>query len=592
MLKERIEFIEEYMTKQKNFPTACQLEANNLPTKVDGRSFAKRAKSQQQRRDLRNLLTLTIDGASAKDLDDAISLTVDDEGLRHLYVHIADVSHYVKADSQLDKEAYNRSNSFYLGETVLPMLPTALSNNLCSLQADTNKLTLTAELVFGERAKLVRSSIYESVIKSDLRATYEDIYAYFKEGELNEPLQIADLSQDDLEKMPANYRKLADVICLAKQLANELRQKRIKHGSIMFEVPELEFSFNTEHEPVQANLHQITWANQLIEEFMIAANEVVAAYAKANNIPIAYRTHDKPEAMKFLAFLQLAKSLGANIPRSFYRGVQAIKPVDVNIFLNSNKDHAAIRTLETLLLRSQAKACYKNKPEGHFGLALKDYCHFTSPIRRYSDLITHRALKNYWHGLSNKHLAKQLGQMCEHISEQERLAMTMERDVDAILSAKYMYKFIGERYTAQVSGIVAHGAFLSLPNAIEGFLPFRDLADHFVFMPEKMAALGLRTHKTLHLGDKIDVELARVDLETYLIDFVALDPYLGVKKPLQKEAKPRKLKKAKASKMRKDHKKAKASKVKKDHSESKLKETEQVKRKKVGRVHARSKKRK
>lgn len=578
MLKERIEFIEEYMAKQKGFPKKCLAETEKLPTKVDGRSFAKRSK----RKDLRHLLTLTIDGASAKDLDDAISLTVDEAGLRHLYVHIADVSHYVLADSAIDIEAYQRGNSFYLGENVLPMLPPILSNNLCSLQAGTAKLTLTAELVYAENAKLVSFDLYESAIESDLRATYEDIYAYFKQGEMSDPLSLSDFTEQELAAMPENYRKLAPTICLAKQLAKELREKRLQHGSIMFEVPELEFDFNAEHEPIAARLHEITWANQLIEEFMIAANEAVAAYAKANRIPIVYRTHAKPEAMKFIAFMQLAKSLGANIPNNFYKGVQSIKPRDVNLFLTSNVKHPAFSTLESMLLRSQAKAAYNNKPEGHFGLALRDYCHFTSPIRRYSDLLTHRALKNYWHRLSNKLLSKRLGQSCEHISEQERFAMDMERDVDDILSAKYMYKYIGERYTATVSGLVAHGAFLSLSNAIEGFLPFRDLADHFVFMPEKMLALGLRTHKALHLGDKIDVELARVNLETYQIDFVALDPYLGVKKTSSKEAKPRKLKQSKS----------KARKLYKEKTKQLATSQTKAKRKKPGRVHAKSSRRK
>ena len=579
MLKERIDFIRDYIEKQQHFSAKCKAETERFQPKIDGRSFSKRS----QRRDLRNLPTLTIDGASAKDLDDAISLTLDEAGLRHLYVHIADVSHYVQAGTSLDEEAYARGNSFYLGEIVLPMLPKILANNLCSLQAGTNKLTLTAELVYDQEATLVRTDFYESVIKSDLRATYEDIYAYFQKGELDDPLTYELLTEADLANMPAAYRKLAKEICLAKQLAAQLRAKRIKHGSIMFEVPELEFTFNAEHEPIKAGLHVITWTNQLIEEFMIAANEAVAAYAKANNIDIVYRTHGQPEAEKFANFLQLAKALGAIIPRSFYRGVKAIKPVDINHFLTRNQTNAAFSTLETMLLRSQAKACYLPQAKGHFGLALADYCHFTSPIRRYSDLLTHRALKNYWHRKSNKHLAKNLSKQCEHISEQERMALMMERDVDDILSAKYMQQFIGERYTATVSGIVAHGVFLDLPNAIEGFLPFRDLADHFIFMPEKMLALGLRTRKTLHLGDKIEVELARVDLETYLIDFVALDPYLGVKKSSSRVKKS-------SAKAKKSHKaKGKAVKVIQAKPHAKKHKVIRKQRKKAGRINDRHK---
>lgn len=533
MLKTRIEFIRDFMQKQVEFPAECQIESEALPRGVNHGALTRMFACN--RRDLRDLPTMTVDGREAKDLDDAVSLTTDSNACRHLFVHIADVSHYVRANTALDREAYARGNSYYLGETVLPMLPHRLSDDLCSLNPDTDKLTLTVELIYDVDGNFCGGDVYESVIRSDLRAVYTDLYNYFGQGELEDNLAYEKLSAGQLQNMPKKYRQLAPMICLAKSLAAELAHRRQQKGSIMFDLPELSFEFNEQHQPVFAGKHEITWANRLIEEFMIAANEFVAAYAQEHEIPIVYRTHGLPEADKFTAFLTLARSLNAKMPRHF-NNLTRLQPKDVSRFLELNEEHPAFTTLQTMLLRSQAKAVYRKEPAGHFGLALADYCHFTSPIRRYSDLLTHRALKNYWHNRSNRRLAKHLAETCSYISEQERNAIVMERDVDAMLSAEYMHNFIGVDYTAKISGFVQHGLFLSLDNAIEGFLAFKNLADHFVFLPEKMQAVGMRSHTVLRLGESLKVELSAVNLESYLIDFIPLDPYLG-KKPVKNKSK-------------------------------------------------------
>lgn len=551
MLKTRIDFIEEFIAERRNYPESCAKVIAALPEKLTAKEIAKSALTQ--RRDLRALKTFTIDGAAAKDLDDAISLTVDAEGFIHLYVHIADVAHYVKANGKIDKEARKRGNTYYLVDTVLPMLPLALSNNLCSLNPNEPKLCLTSELVYTATGDFVKGELYESLIESDVRATYEDIYNYFANpteilSDNKDPLLVAETKKYRKQKtdcvslslveqalkeqefsvtMPAKYQLIAEEIMLAKQLAAHLRNKRVANGSIMFDLPELTFSLDADGKPIGAAYSQITWANQLIEEFMIAANEFVAAYAKQHKLPIVYRVHGEPDRERIEDFLRLAKELKLSLPSIFYQRRKAIKPKHISNLLAANKEHQAAQTIEALLLRTMAKAIYSPEPLGHFGLALADYCHFTSPIRRYSDLLTHRVLKNYFHHLHQERIAKQLTEICNYISEQERQAITMERDVKTQMAARYLYDYVGMNYTAKISGFVERGLFLVLENGIEGFLPYNCLQDHFVFIPELMVAKGMRYGKNLHLGETLEVQLAKVNLDNFLVDFVALDPTLG-----------------------------------------------------------------
>lgn len=549
MLKEKIDFIEEFIKERQEYPESCAQVIKALPKSVSAKELDKL--SSTRRRDLRALKTFTIDGITAKDLDDAVSIMKDADGLIHLYVHIADVSHYVKANGKLDKEALNRGNTYYLIDKVLPMLPFALSNRLCSLREHEPKLCLTVELIYKEDGIFVRGDIYESIISSDLRADYDSIYRYFSEAEdflqaddpffANENKQPEQTEADNFVQnrnteiqheslqCPERYLLIRDEVMLAKKLAHSLRMQRIAAGSVMFDLPELEFTLNDEGEPVSAGYCNITWANRLIEEFMIAANEFVAAYAEVHSLPIVYRVHGEPDQERLEAFLKLAKELNLKIPQAFYHKKCKITPKQISALLSLNKRHEAYETIEALLLRSMAKAIYSPAPDGHFGLALEDYCHFTSPIRRYSDLITHRVLKNHLHGLHQGRIAKRLNDICNHISEQERLAIGMERDVKSMMSARYLHKLVGNDFTARISGFVEKGLFLALENGIEGFMPFNCLSDHFVFIPERMMAKGLRYGKNLHLGEKLEVQLVKVNLESFLIDFVAVDPTLGMK---------------------------------------------------------------
>lgn len=480
------------------------------------------------RRDLRELKTFTIDGVDAKDLDDAISIEVLDNGKRRLWVHIADVSHFVTEDTKLDTEALLRGNSTYLPGQVFPMLPTQLSNGICSLNPSEDRLCLSVAIVYDKNCKVITSKIFETVINSDLRADYKSIREYFEDFSDAEllPYQVEKLKK----KLPEKYLNLVDELLACRKLYFELREKRMRQGSLDFSFTESKVIFDEDGKVADITARTQTWSEGLIEEFMIAANEAVATHARMKKIPILYRTHDEPEQELLIHFAPLARAQGVDItipehpsPKVIADWIEGIKELDVS------------EMLLTLLLRSLAKARYDAEPLGHFGLALKDYCHFTSPIRRYSDLFTHRAIKNHLAGLSNKNLKRNAQNIADHISQTEVISQYAERDAIKICMAEYMLDKIGEEYVGQITGFCSRGAFIRLANTVEGLAPFEQLGDFFEYDEKALVARGRNSRRVLKIGDEVCVRVAGTSVASASVDFDFVKGQLPGEKYFQKQ---------------------------------------------------------
>ncbi|MBO4460798.1 MAG: ribonuclease R [Clostridiales bacterium] len=450
------------------------------------------------RRDLRDLLTITIDGEDAKDLDDAITLERLPNGNWHLYVHIADVSNYVREGTALDEEAFIRGTSVYLADRVLPMLPAKLSNGICSLNPNVARFTMTCEMELDNDGHAVKSDIYESVIVSDRRMSYNECYRI-----LTEP------ADDDLNE----YGKIVGMLTDMKVLAEILKRMREMRGAINFNFPETKVLLDDEGNPTEVMAYPINFCHGIIESFMIAANECVAETFAKLQYPFVYRVHDDPDPIKIAGFNMVARHLG--IPG---RIPSEAKPLDIACFMANAYDNPRRELLEELLLRSMAKAVYDSINFGHFGLASKFYCHFTSPIRRYPDLYIHRIIKSYLRGEDKKsHFGGKVSNVAAHSSDMERNAAEAERASVQVKVCEYMNGKIGEVFEGRISGIITSGLFVRLPNTIEGFVAFRTLPDHYIFDERRYCATSSK--KTFNIGDDVKVELVNVDMDSDRIDF-------------------------------------------------------------------------
>ncbi|MCR5593663.1 MAG: ribonuclease R [Saccharofermentans sp.] len=481
------------------FPDAVIDEVKDLPVNPEPSKIDSEIK--KGRKDLRDLLTITIDGEDAKDLDDAISIETLDNGCFRLFVHIADVSDYVKENTALDDEARLRGTSVYLVDRVIPMLPPKLSNGLCSLNPNVDRLTMTAEMYVDPSGKTYDGDIYESVIRSDRRMSYNECYKILTEE-----------SQKDHEE----YGAIVPMLISMKRLAEILRRMRAGRGAINFDFPETDVILDENGKPVDVMPHQITFTNGIIEQFMICANEYVAEKFAKMKSPFVYRIHEDPDPIKLARFSRVARSFGA-----VGRLSGKVSPMDVVMFMDTINDDSAKPMLDQVLLRSMAKACYSSQNLGHFGLASQFYCHFTSPIRRYPDLYIHRIIKSYLHGENKvRHYAGLVQSVSEHSSEMERNSIDAERVSDAIKICEYMKDHIGEHYEGQITSIIPAGVFVMLPSTIEGFIPFRTMSDHYIFDERMYRAVGARGGLKLMIGMKVRVVVASVDDEANKIDFV------------------------------------------------------------------------
>ncbi|MEE0108087.1 MAG: ribonuclease R [Merdibacter sp.] len=470
------------------------------------------------RHDLRSLLTITIDGEDARDFDDAISIEKIKDGYR-LWVHIADVSYYVRPHTALDEEAYRRGTSVYVTDRVVPMLPQVLSNGICSLNPQEDRFAITAQMDIGKDGAFHSYQIYPSVIKSDERMTYT---------------KVNQIMNGDA-KLMQEYRHLLVMISWMHECAHWIRKRRHDLGAINFDKKESKIIVNEKGEPQDVVLRERGEAERIIEDFMIAANECVASHLKWMDLPGVYRVHEQPEPKKVRAFARIAKTLGY----SFVVNTANVHATQYQKLLEEAKGEDNYDVLSTYMLRSMQKARYDAQCLGHFGLGLQEYLHFTSPIRRYPDLVVHRMLRRYV--FANNHDEEQIkkdtkwcAQAAADSSVRERCAQEAERDVDDMKKAQYMERYVGDIYTGTVSGITRFGMFVELENTIEGLVHVSSMKDdHYVYHEEALALIGEHTANMYRMGDKVNVRCVAANRWKRQIDFELIDnkPKRSKKRP-------------------------------------------------------------
>ena len=467
------------------------------------------------RKDLTNKNIVTIDPATSKDFDDAIYVERNKDGSYKLYVCIADVAHYVKFNSPLDKCAWGRGCSIYLVDRVIPMLPHILSDDVCSLVPNQKRFTVCAEMDINEDATFKHIDVYPAIIESKRRFAYDEVNEYFS-------------GKSKLEKDTGITRDMLDV---ARKLHHILNEAKYKRGYINFDVPEAKIILDENNFPIDVVKREHGEAQEMIENFMVAANEAVVKFARMKNVPFIYRVHDRPNEEKIKALLIDAKKLHFKINTS----VDDIKPKDIAKWFEDNKDNPNLDIINILMLRTMAKAEYSTDPIGHFGLALADYTHFTSPIRRYPDLTVARLFWMYvfdresYTDNQRAQLEKSLNDTCKESSKNEQIAVDCERSVNAMKFAEYMTRHIGEVFEARVNGVTSFGAFIELPNTIEGLAKINNLgSDYYTYDEEHREIIGRGTKQRFYLGTRVKVQVLSANKETSQIDFKVVE-YIGNK---------------------------------------------------------------
>lgn len=481
------------------FPQAVLDEANKTPDEVQEQDIFRR-------RDLREDLVITIDGADAKDLDDAISLVKNGDGTFTLSVHIADVSHYVRQNTALDDEAYERATSVYLTDRVIPMLPHKLSNGICSLNPHVDRLTLSCMMKIDRNGKVVEHEIFESVIQSKERMTYTDVYKI---------IEVKD------EELMEKYAHIVPMLNDMAELASILRQKRIDRGAIDFDFKESKVIVDDNGWPTDIVLRERTSAERLIEEFMLAANETVAEHFHWLQVPFIYRIHEDPKAEKLTRFFEFLTNFGIVVKGTGNK----VHPRALQEIVESIEGMPEETVISTMLLRSMQQAKYFEESLGHFGLSTDYYTHFTSPIRRYPDLIVHRLIRTY---LIEKDLSREtiahwkanMSEIAQHTSERERRAVDAERDTDALKKAQYMLDKIGEEFDGVISSVTNFGMFVELENTVEGLVHVSYMTDdYYRFDDRQMMMIGEHTGKQFRIGDEVTIRVVSVKPEESAIDF-------------------------------------------------------------------------
>jgi len=483
---------------KETFPEAVMKQAEAIPDEVTEDMIA-------GRRDLRSLRMVTIDGEDAKDLDDAVSIERLPDGLYRLGVHIADVSHYVTEGSPLDLEALARGTSVYLVDRVIPMLPAKLSNGICSLNAHEDRLAFTVMMDIDKQGKVIRHDIFESVINVNERMTYTDVYKILETGD---------------KELEARYEPLLDDFRTMKELALILRKKRMHRGAIDFDLGETKVILDEKGKPVEVKRYEATIADKIIEEFMLVCNETVAEHFYWIGMPFVYRIHEEPETEKIMAFAEFSKNLGYPL-----KGASKVHPGALQDILERAKGSKEENIISTVMLRSLAKARYSPENEGHFGLAAKFYCHFTSPIRRYPDLIIHRLMKEELKGSlseqQQEEITRKLPEIARHCSARERAADEAERETEELKKVEFMMERVGETFDAIVSNVTSFGMFVELDNSIEGLVRLSNMDDDYYILDEKHYCLiGEHTKKCYRIGDRVRVLLVRADLPSRQLDFM------------------------------------------------------------------------
>lgn len=482
---------------ETEFSEAVKEELKNIPDEVSEADLIGRT-------DLTNEMIFTIDGDDTKDIDDAIELNILENGNYSLGVHIADVSYYVKEHTYIGDEAYERGTSVYLADRVIPMLPHKLSNGICSLNPNVDRLTISCVMEINKNGDIVSSDIFESVIRSRKQMTYKCVNKILEENII-----------------PDGYEEFADKLKEMEVLAQILRKNKVKRGYIDFDIDESKIIVNDKGEAIDVVLRERGVGEKLIEDFMIAANEAVATTIYYMDLPFVYRVHGTPNEEKIKKFLTFVSSLGITINGK----IKEITPIQMQKLLEQLKDEKEYRMLSSLLLRSMQKAIYDTNNIGHFGLGSKCYTHFTSPIRRFPDTTVHRLLRKYLFECKMdrdtiSYLEKTLPLIALHSSEKERDAVSCEREVDDMKKAEYMEKHIGEAFTGMISGVTNFGIFVELPNLIEGLIKIEDIkGDKYFFDEATMSVKSKSNPRGYRLGDILDVVVVSANKEERKIDF-------------------------------------------------------------------------
>nr|PZN09911.1 MAG: ribonuclease R [Caldicoprobacter oshimai] len=496
-----LSIIRQYKLPEK-FPAGVEAAAAEISQTV-------REEDMVGRKDFRHLRTFTIDGADARDFDDAVSLEIMDNGHFLLGVHIADVSHYVKEGSPIDKEALLRGTSVYLVDRVIPMLPPELSNGICSLNPNEDRLAISVMMEIDEEGKVVDYQIYESVIRSKMRMIYEEVNRV--------------LEDNDQELLP-KYAEFLEDLRNMQRLSEILHRRRMRRGSIDFDLNEAKITLDEEGKVVDVRLYTRGVSERMIEEFMLICNETIAQHVFWRNIPFIYRIHEDPDIEKMLEFNEFIHNFGYHL-----KGIGGqIHPKTLQQLLEKIRGTREEAIINTVMLRSLQKARYSPDNTGHFGLAAEHYCHFTSPIRRYPDLVDHRIIKDMLHNrLDSARIAKLesiLPEIAEHCSEREIVADEVEREVDDLKKAEFMLDKIGMEFDGIISGVTSYGIYVELGNTVEGLVHISTMDDDYYVYDEKHYCLiGQRTNKIYRLGDAVRVRVVGVDMASRNIDFVLVE---------------------------------------------------------------------
>lgn len=482
----------------REFPDAVMNEVEKIPDEVD-------EKDKRGRRDLRDVQMVTIDGEDAKDLDDAISIEKLENGSYKLGVHIADVTHYVKEKSPLDEEAFERGTSVYLVDRVIPMIPHKLSNGICSLNAHVDRLALTCMMTIDKNGNVQSHEIMETVINIDERMTYTS---------------VKKILIDEDEELKVRYKDLLPMFKTMEELAEILRKKRFKRGAIDFDFPETKVILDKDGVPIEMKPYDRNVATRIIEEFMLICNETIAEDYFWQEKPFVYRSHEDPDPEKILALTEFINNFGYHLKGNTAK----IHPKDMQKIIDEVEGKPEESIISHLLLRSMKQARYTAECNGHFGLAARYYCHFTSPIRRYPDLQIHRIIKyNLHHELKGKkeaRLGENMPEVAKQCSLRERRAEEAERETIKLKKVEFMEQFVGKMFEGAITGTTSWGCYVELPNTVEGLVHVNEMADdYYIYDEPGHRFIGERTKQIYRLGDKVFVQVLKTDSMTRTIDF-------------------------------------------------------------------------
>lgn len=522
-----LSLIKEYKLPNE-FPQPVIDEALQISQTIDEKNIA-------QRVDLRNEEIFTIDGEDAKDLDDAVNVKKNDDGTYTLGVHIADVSYYVKSGSKLDKEAIKRGTSIYMMDRVIPMLPKELSNGICSLNENQDRFTISVIMKINEKGKVVESRIFKSVIKTTRRMNYHDVNDLFlwediKQGRLEIEDKITAEEYERIKNTANKYSQFIEHFLRMRELKDILKKRRDLNGSLNLNIPESKIILNKNGVAVDVQKYDYLESNEVIEQFMLTANETVAESFYYVQAPFIYRNHETPEMEKIDELNKFLFGLGYKIRGIKKDDESSVHPKAFAQVLDEVNGKPEEKVVSNLILRTLKVAKYESENKGHFGIASKCYCHFTSPIRRYPDLFIHRVISSYLkHDYNiNDELREKYGieavKYAESSSERERVAQKVERDAEKIKKAEYMQKKIGEQYDGVVSGVTQFGMFVELENTVEGLIRFEDLGnEYFDYDDQRKTLRGEKSNKIYRVGDKVRIEVKSSDKTTRRIDFKLID---------------------------------------------------------------------